>query len=737
MKYLTTLLAFVLAAPCLAAQSQDTSELANLLPEDSLFYFEIHDVPGLRDGLANGAMGRIFNDPKVQDFVGGMVGMGMQQWESFQSMGAEQGMPVQFMSWDAYKSISFGASISAGETPDQPGVFFGFEINLAEGYGAPAFGMISGALQAQGAATLEETDGKQSLRMITPPDAPEITLSMSGDRMQLIGKLNVTSNGSLSNSASFLRGRKQVMKPGMICSGYYSPKAGLAMQKNFLRIGVDQSAGEIESIAKAVTGLAEEAVGNAEGISFAAGWDKGESLGLAFVDFGGKEPGWAYSASSIDRELINYIPHNADSFGLASFSGGEGFDHLMGGFDEVMGHESMQEPLAIWAEAEPVSYSWVRGENRSLLDAAMKGFGTRAFSYNVPSVGLISALEVTDPVAVQNAATPLVKAIAKALDSIPDIPVAIRAKRESQRSNPGESIPIYYLRIKTDALPPEMQQMAALFGAIEPSIAISPDGWLIFSMTRANVRSIIRSGMVAQENNILENPEAASFIGRVPGGAMSVRWSDPRPGIKQGMGFLQGVAGFGQSFVDNANLPFELDLTKIPSGDVINAHLRPSETVTWMDKEGLKTIAKGSVGFADFIALAGYAIPMGAGAATYFMGAREESEVAFEAPTALIEPTERPTEPLAATHYELNRLQTGILLYEWMNEQQLPASLNDLTGTGPEGQNYLDRPEEGIYADGWGQAFVYKLIDGGFTLYSVGPDGVDNGGHQGDDITLD
>ena len=154
------------------------------------------------------------------------------------------------------------------------------------------------------------------------------------------------------------------------------------------------------------------------------------------------------------------------------------------------------------------------------------------------------------------------------------------------------------------------------------------------------------------------------------------------------------------------------------------------------DDAGMRSYSKGSVGFADVLALVGYSVPIGAGAATYFISSRvEESFPEFETLEAPAIGTERPTEPLAATHYELARLQTAILLYEMMNEQKLPSALDDLTGTSAEGLEYLDCPEDGICKDGWGSTFVYKLIDGGYILYSVGPDGVDNGG-LGDDISL-
>ena len=38
--------------------------------------------------------------------------------------------------------------------------------------------------------------------------------------------------------------------------------------------------------------------------------------------------------------------------------------------------------------------------------------------------------------------------------------------------------------------------------------------------------------------------------------------------------------------------------------------------------------------------------------------------------------------------------------------------------------------------DAWGQAFVYALSDSGYTLWSIGANGIDDGG-AGDDLTVD
>jgi type II secretion system (T2SS) protein G len=732
MKYLLSTMVLLVAAPAATGQGNGSPSLAESLPADTLFYMECSDIPGLQTGLDQAALGQIFHDQQMQEFIGGLVEMGQMQWEGGLAMAAAEGIPVQFLSWEALQSIGLGMAMRPGAIGEPPMMMGVVEIAFNGDLGGQAFDMLAGLLTVSGPGVLNEENGIRTIRIQTGSDEPELTITLKEGRLRFVGQFNFENNPtqSLASSAAYIRSRKQLDQPGMLIHGFYNPQAALMMQRTYLELGAQQA--EIASLAMAVSSFSEKAVGNAQAVSFAGGWDfkTKESLSMAYVDFGGKEPGWAYDKGEIDHELVQYIPHNAEAFSFASLAGAEGVNEILQGIDEVLADESMQQNIAIWADAEPVSYSWILGENRPLLDGALHSFGSRAFSYSVPSFGSRSLIEVSDPAALQAAATPLVRTIAKALDSVPEIPLALRAKRESRRDQPGESIPIYYLRVREEALPPEFAQLSMFIGTIEPAFAISPDGWLVASGSRANVRSIIRSGLKKAERNILENEEAKAFLNRIPEGAMAIAWSDPRPGVTQGFNMLQAATGMIPMMLGDQADQIPVDFTKMPGATSITNYLKPSETVSWMDGDGIKSISRGSVGLADVAALMGYCAPVAAGGLLYLRMSEAQMPIAPDFPEEMLVDED----PRIATIHELARLQTGLSLYQFMNDK-LPATLDELTQKGPEGQDYLESPEHGLRADAWGKAFIYKLTEESFSLYSCGPDGADNGG-QGDDVSL-
>ena len=71
-------------------------------------------------------------------------------------------------------------------------------------------------------------------------------------------------------------------------------------------------------------------------------------------------------------------------------------------------------------------------------------------------------------------------------------------------------------------------------------------------------------------------------------------------------------------------------------------------------------------------------------------------------------------------------------VYE-VTEGSLPSSLADLV-SGDDPAAFLPDPEKGIQLDPWGNPFVFKVGDGDYTLFSMGPNGLDGGG---DDVELD
>lgn len=718
----------LLFLPSFAVAQQDDN-LADSLPANTLLYFEIPNVQALRDGLQTGAMGRIWQDEEVQGFVGGLVQEGMGQYSQSMEMMAEQGMPVQFMSWDAMQRIELGFSIDGSGLPEAPSLMVALQITFADGLAEQAFELLSGLLASEAPVDISKGENGSIMKMsASEPGQPSVELVRTGNRLRFTATNTGAATSSLSASASFQRARAEVLKPGMACFGYYNPRVGVQMQRSFLNFGSGDS--QLDSMAEAMSAFAESAVGNAEAVAFSSGWKDGMSVGATFVDFGGKPSGWAYAAAPADRAMVQYVPADATDFSIAGMGGSDGVSEFLTSFDGVLADEAMAKNVAIWAEAEPISHSWFVGENRPLLDAALNGFGERVLSYSSPTRGSRTLVELTDPAAMQAAASPLVKTIAQLLDSVEGMPVALRAKRESPRSDPQMTVPVYYLRLKPEAIPPEFAQVSMFIGNIEPAFAISPDGWLVMSMNRSDVRAIVRSGLKPEANNISSNVEAKGFLDRAPDSAISLAWSDPRPAVTATMGMVQAATGLIGMQMDPSMLP--VDLTKMPSANAFNRHLRPSESFSWRDEDGMKSWSSGSFGMGDFFGTLGYALPTAAMAMMTFAPMMTDMGTMEMVPTETVRVD---SDPLSATHAELARLQTGIIIYQILNDEY-PANLEQLLESSEDGQPYIDAPQAGLRNDGWGSGFIYHPTGDEFKLYSVGPNGQDEGG-QGDDVTVE
>ncbi|MFT6107245.1 MAG: hypothetical protein ACJA2W_000149 [Planctomycetota bacterium] len=82
------------------------------------------------------------------------------------------------------------------------------------------------------------------------------------------------------------------------------------------------------------------------------------------------------------------------------------------------------------------------------------------------------------------------------------------------------------------------------------------------------------------------------------------------------------------------------------------------------------------------------------------------------------------------TRANLQRLQ-GLILKYTLNEAKQPTSLSELRELYPE---WLT--DQGALLDAWGQPFRYEPTDDyAFQLWSIGPNGQDEGG-EGDDLTV-
>jgi hypothetical protein len=177
------------------------------------------------------------------------------------------------------------------------------------------------------------------------------------------------------------------------------------------------------------------------------------------------------------------------------------------------------------------------------------------------------------------------------------------------------------------------------------------------------------------------------------------------------------------------DLPF--DLSSLPDGEVITKHFQPSRRTKRIDGGVVRVhgrssfgpelpivAAIGGGGMAYSNAAMAAAIEDGETYGAYVPVGDGNQEVGVPPPMPVEEPSTGPDAELLATKDTLLTLKVDLTVYRF-DHGKYPA---DLAALGHASAN-----------DGWGRAIVYKLTQNAFTLYSLGPNGVDDGG-AGDDI---
>ena len=199
-------------------------------------------------------------------------------------------------------------------------------------------------------------------------------------------------------------------------------------------------------------------------------------------------------------------------------------------------------------------------------------------------------------------------------------------------------------------------------------------------------------------------------------------WRALLTGVYEG---ARGVVGL-MAAMGGGELP--IDATALPEGSVFTRFFEP--TVMWYQptEHGLRAHVESSFGPETWLGLAG----VGAGA---FLGVRSQTRAMPAGGEDVIVEDQwggpEVSSELAATHDALRYLTARLKEHE-LELKRYPSTLAELAQPTPNHpRGFLDGAE--LPKDGWGRALEYALGEDGYTLWSLGPDGVDQGG-AGDDI---
>lgn len=732
-------LPFLLLAGLFAPLAPAQQTLADELPGQTALYFEIPDVQAFGQGFASSSMGRIWSDEAMQAFLEPVLPMISGGIASGKGQLSAMGMPPELLDLSAYGRLEVGFALGEISATGLDMVI-GAHLQMKDPQvAAKVFGMLGGMLAGQGFEV-----GENALRLDDGIGTVDITLT--GGSIKLMAKKGMTVTDHLVDNPRYVASRNTLGASHMFMFVDYEKLFGLMNSALAM-------SGEMElqmMVPMLMNGLGMNSLGS---FGMSGGWTNGDStseLAMTFAEGGptGLVGVAMKGGPPADKSLAEYVPANATQFSIGSTNYAGMWNELTGMFDQLM---AVAMPGAAEGDVqlpEPIKYFESKREE---FGTAVAAIGPESFSWSKAEFSMTGGggegatfVRVRDVAAVRAMMGELMPMISQALEGVELVSLEVKNATDRQKDAEGNWTTVkigeyYQVRFNLAALPlpPEVQMQMTMAASMlpQPAFGITDDGWMVMSMNGSSpVRKAMKSGVTKPAENILSNPEAADFLGRVPASSGMLAWSDPRPFVG---GMITTAQGFLPMIAAQAGDEMPLDLDKMPGPDSFTKHLRTSESYAWYADGMMRQKAVGSMGAGELMvfALAGGA--MFAGITTQQAMVQDEAQ-AYEEWEVVEEPVvgDHQHDGGDTTLAELMRLDTGLMLYSAVNGSY-PASLSDLLQPQQDWEDgFLADRDLGIVADAWGNAFVYKKEGEGYTLYSVGPNGTDEGG-AGDDLKLD
>ena len=615
-----------LAPPKFEAQR---SSFAERMPASTIAYIEIPDIANLRAGIEKSSLGKFYSDPEMQTFLGDSLSILDQSWLELRGMAAGMGIPEELTYWDALRSLEVGFAMEgqpglANPFSEQPNIYFGARVGLSEGLGMPVFGMLTKALEGQGFEVVGTEAGQalvmsQSDYMNPDKEMFSVEVSQEGDDIMLEFTMGAKPAGSLAATAGYQGAHKDMFTDGAVVFGYVQIQD---LMQTLLK-GAAAEAPEIHAI---LSMIYDRALKPLQNVSFSSGWNDEGSFTQSRVELS-ENPGELWEAGAADLSLMEYVPADSSAFYVNSVSakawGSFMLDCIDAGGALDLGEGFLASEMLKGQNSE--IYGWLFGEKRPELEAAMAAIGSQSFGYSV-SQGMasesVNLLQLSDGPGFSAMLEQLMPRVRETLTQL-GAPVGLDMKyvrrRVQQEDGSMKNVagPAYYM-INLDGLADIPPQAAVILGSLQPTMGVTEDGWLVFSMSKQRVRHMLLKGLEKPEENIKSNPEASAFVNSLDSSVMAVSWSDPRPTVGSLAGMAVGFAPMAFNMVpEEMDLPISAD--NIPSADLFTRYLRTSESVSRATGNLRVCSSIGSFGFADMFTVLGSSAAIAPPIAQYFM----------------------------------------------------------------------------------------------------------------------
>ena len=592
------------------------ASFAERMPASTILYVEIPDIVGLRAGIEKSSLGKIYNDDELQTFLGESISLLDQSWAEIRGMAVGFGVPEELTYWEALRSLEVGLALEAQaglENPfdDMPNVFFAARIGLSEGLSEPVFALLTNFLEPEGFEVIG-TDSGQALTMtqgeIFNPEAEWFTVEIlqEGDDIVLEVTMGTKPGGSLAATAGYSSAHNSLYTDGAVVFGYFQIKD---IMKTIVAGLKAEAPAEVHEM---ISMIYDRAVRPLDNIAFSSGWTDEGTFTKSRVQLT-ENPGDLYTYGQADLALLDYVPSEATGFYVTSAPSKAWGSFLLdcldmgGAMDVGDGHAAHEMLQSQSAEL----HTWLFGDKRPELEAALAAFGDQTMGYSI-SQGMasetVTLMELNDGPALSAVFEQLMPRLREMLEQT-GAPVGLDMKYVRRRVKQDDGSvtnvpgPAYYM-VNLDGLADIPPQAAVILGSLQPTMGVTEDGWLVFSMSKQRVRQMLLKGLEKPETNIKSNVEAAAFVNSLSDSVGSIAWSDPRQTVGALAGMAVGFAPMAFNMVPpDMDLPVDKDNT--PSAELFVRHLRTSEAVSWSEGDTHYSSHVGSIGLADVFTVLG------------------------------------------------------------------------------------------------------------------------------------
>ena len=263
---------------------------------------------------------------------------------------------------------------------------------------------------------------------------------------------------------------------------------------------------------------------------------------------------------------------------------------------------------------------------------------------------------------------------------------------------------------------------------LSPCFAVK-DKFLMFALSTGDLKKQLRNAEKA-ESDITQKEDFQRFWGKVPqDGLVSLSYSDMKYAVESSYGGITMALPM-LSMAGDMDLPIDMNL--LPQQEALTKHLFGSLSYGVHTKDGELMESYGP--FGGEVASALISGGIGVGALVAVRAAKEGMGHSSPAHAEAEPPKPVELQPADTAHNDLVNLKVGVTIYKLQHDQNAPDRLEQILEPMPdykEGALGTDK----LPIDPWGHAYLYKKTETGFVIWSMGPDGKDDGG-SGDDIAV-